>query len=204
MKEVKPVLVLDAMDVMYRAGDDVAELLIPFLQARGIRDVEEVERLYMEASLGKRSSASLWRAFNLDPNIEDKFLDGHELVPRLKDFLAGVPPFVEGMWCLSNDVTEWSNKLRRKFDLDRYLDGFIISGDLGVRKPERAIFTEFLKQSGTSVENAMFVDDRPQNLNAAAELGFRTVLFDPSGSPHAGAHRSIRTFQELHSLIRGR
>ena len=136
MKEVKLVLVLDAMGVMYRAGDDVAELLIPFLQARGVRDVDEVERLYMEASLGKRSSASLWRAFNLDPSVEDEFLDGHELVPRLKDFLVGVQPFVEGMWCLSNDVTEWSNKLRRRFDLDRYLDGFIISGDLEYASPK--------------------------------------------------------------------
>ena len=199
----KPILVLDAMGVMYRARDDVAELLIPFLQARGIRDVEKIERLYIEASLGKCSSDSFWGAFNLDPILADEFLAGHELTPGLLACLSQVQSNVEGVWCLSNDVSEWSKQLRSKFDLDRHFNGFVISGEVGARKPNRAIFDELLKRSGTAAKDAVFVDDRLENLSAAAELGFRTVLFDPTGPSTATSHRSIGTFQELRDLIRG-
>lgn len=201
-KRLKPTLVLDAMGVMYRAGDDVAELLIPFLKARGASDEGEIERLYMEASLAKCSSANLWEAFNLDPSVEDEFLDGYELIPGLKAFLEQAQPFVAGVWCLSNDVPEWSKKLKRKFDLDRYFDGFVISGDVGARKPDRVIFDELLKQSGTAAKDAIFVDDRLKNLDAAAELGFRTILFDTTESSNATTHRCAKSFHDLWSVVR--
>ena len=59
-------LILDAMGVLYEAGDDVAELLVPFVGRHGRADLsaEAIDRDYVEASLGQdghgRPSGSAW------------------------------------------------------------------------------------------------------------------------------------------------
>ena len=46
-------VVLDAMGVIYRARDDVAELLVPFVERHGSRaGANDVAALYEQASLG--------------------------------------------------------------------------------------------------------------------------------------------------------
>ena len=59
-------------------------------------------------------------------------------------------------------------KLRDLYDLHAHFKGFVISGDIGVRKPDAAIYRELLSQTGVPAENMVFVDDRPKNLDAAA------------------------------------
>ena len=46
-------IVLDAMGVIFRAADDVADLLIPFVrEAGGNMNANEIESAYLDASLG--------------------------------------------------------------------------------------------------------------------------------------------------------
>ena len=59
-------VVLDAMGVIYRARDDVVELLIPFARSHGCNLPEdEINRHYIRCSLGECSSAELWRALDV-------------------------------------------------------------------------------------------------------------------------------------------
>ena len=52
------ILVLDAMGVIYSVGDDVRDLLCPFIEEKGgTKDVPKIERLYHSASLGNMSAA---------------------------------------------------------------------------------------------------------------------------------------------------
>ena len=53
------VLLLDAMGVIYRIGDDVKEILIPFVRQKG-GDVGAVENAYIEASLGRLEPDAFW------------------------------------------------------------------------------------------------------------------------------------------------
>jgi hypothetical protein len=47
-------LALDAMGVIYPAGDDVAELLCPFVREHGrVSDDNRIEALYREVNLGR-------------------------------------------------------------------------------------------------------------------------------------------------------
>lgn len=197
----KPVLVLDAMGVMFRAADDVAELLVPFLQQHGRSDIETIEELYIDASLGKLSAAGFWEALDLDAALEDEYLASHRMTPGLIDFLREGPQLAGSIWCLSNDVGEWSRKLRARFDLARYFDGFVISGDVGFRKPDRAIYQTFLDVSGIQARDAVFVDDRPRNLVAAADVGMRTVKFGRSDSAGSRDRATVAGFEELRTLL---
>jgi len=68
-------IVLDAMGVIYSVGDDVSELLCPFIAEKGgLRDVGRISLLYRAASLGQMSAKEFWRAASVDPGREDDYL----------------------------------------------------------------------------------------------------------------------------------
>jgi HAD superfamily hydrolase (TIGR01509 family) len=175
------ILILDAMGVIYSVGNDDRDLLCPFVEEKGgTKDVSKIEMLYNSTSLGNMSSAELWKAVGLDPGLEDEYLQRYKLNDGLTDFLEAVNSQGYEVWCLSNDISEWSKKLRARFGLDKYVRGFVISGDVGVRKPEQAIFAHLIGQLTASPRDAVFVDDQRRNLDVAAALGFSTILFAPA------------------------
>jgi HAD superfamily hydrolase (TIGR01509 family) len=176
------ILVLDAMGVIYSVGNDDRDLLCPFVEEKGgTKDVSKIEMLYRSTSLGNMSSAQLWEAVGLDPGLEDEYLQRYELTDGLIDFLEAVNSQGYEVWCLSNDISEWSKKLRARFGLDKYIRGFVISGDVGVRKPEQAICNHLIGQLTAGPRDAVLVDDQLRNLDVAAALGFNTILFAPAG-----------------------
>ena len=70
------ILVLDAMGVLYQAGDDVAELLVPFVRQRGTASLsaEDIDRAYVAASLGQVEPADFWKRMGVDAALEDDYL----------------------------------------------------------------------------------------------------------------------------------
>jgi HAD superfamily hydrolase (TIGR01509 family) len=196
-------LALDAMGVIYAEADDGPNLLYPFIvENGGCRDVQEVIRLYSAASLGKMSSTEFWKAVGVDPELEDAYLLNHRLSEGLVEFLDEMHSHGIELWCLSNDVSEWSRKLRMRFRLDQYFRGFVISGDAGVSKPDPAIYRLMLKEAGYRPEEAIFVDDRLRNIEAAAGLGITPILFSPSLQDSQGhQYTMVRNFSELQKAL---
>jgi len=193
------VVILDAMGVMYSIGDDVKDLLCPFIAEKGgISDIGKITSLYMAASLGNMTAIEFWQSVGVAPNLEDEYLQRHKLTDGLIEFLEAVNSRGGEVWCLSNDLSEWARKLRDRFKLERYIRGFIISGDVGIRKPDPAIFQHLIRQLDANPGDAVFVDDNPKNLDAATELGLKTILFDTSEEnlSHSG-YESVRNFNEL-------
>lgn len=201
--QLPKLLALDAMGVIYAEPDDGPKLLYPFIVEKGgCRDVMEILRLYTDASLGKISSAEFWKSAGIDPALEDEYLLRHRLSTGLMEFLDEVHSRGTELWCLSNDVSEWSRKLRKRFGLERCFGGFVISGDTGTCKPDPAIFLLLLEKSGFQPGDVVFVDDRLRNVKAAKALGIRSVLFNPV-PPEAQGHEFpiAKTFAELLSIL---
>ena len=171
-------LVLDAMGVLFAAADDVAELLIPFIRALGgERDARAVESVYLEASLGHIDADSFWVRVGLTPSVELRYLAKHRLADGALEFLsrarlAGLP-----VWCLSNDVGRWSKHLRTALEIEPLLAGSVISGDVGVRKPDRGIYARLITATGAKPAELLFVDDRATNVAGAAAVGMHAVRF---------------------------
>jgi putative hydrolase of the HAD superfamily len=193
------ILLLDAMGVLYQAGDDVAELLVPFVRRHGRTELpaEEIEREYISASLGRTDSAAFWQRVGVNPALEDDYLAGHRLIEGTTEVLPALKDRFGCIACLSNDITDWSVKLRRRFALERWIDPWFISGDLGLRKPSAAIYQVVTERLAARPQDIVFVDDRLRNLDAAAMLGFRTVLLDVRGDMPAHPHRNIRRLADL-------
>jgi HAD superfamily hydrolase (TIGR01509 family) len=171
-------VLLDAMGVLYNAGDDVAELLVPFiLKRRPETPISRIESAYLAASLGELSAAEFWRVFDLPEVIEDAYLQEHSLRDGATEFLDWARQQQIEVACLSNDVGRWSEKLRSTFKLTEKISTWVISGDVGVRKPDPKIYQMYLDIARLKPDRVLFVDDRIKNVQAAARVGLQTALF---------------------------
>ena len=56
-----------------------------------------------------------------------------------------------------------------------YFDAFYLSGDLQLVKPQKRIFEKLLEMENTTADKCLFIDDCPNNIARAKELGFETV-----------------------------
>ena len=194
------VLVLDAMGVIYEVGDDVAELLIPFIRERGgIADTHQIEGVYKDASLGRIQARDFWRRVGVAHELEDDYLSRFRLSEGLHEFLAAASERFARIICLSNDLSEWSRKLRRSFGLEPYFAGWYISGDIGVRKPDSRIYQYMITDLNVDPSQVLFVDDRVKNLDAADELGIQTVYYDVGHMGGAKGHWTISQLSEIYA-----
>jgi epoxide hydrolase-like predicted phosphatase len=64
----------------------------------------------------------------------------------------------------------WGNAYPRE-GWDEMFDAIVISGEVGMRKPEPDIFAHMLSRLGVRAEETVFVDDLAHNVAAAAGLG---------------------------------
>lgn len=183
-------LVLDAMGVIYRAGDDVAELLIPYLRGKGCQLADAaIEALCHDASLGRMTSSQFWQRCGVDGSDAD-YIAGHSLSPGLGDLLADVTARGIRIACLSNDVSEWAALQRDYFGLAGLIDPWCISGDIGVRKPDAEAFLTLLSTIEGEPGECLFVDDRQKNIDAARAAGLHTVQFGTGCLPSLHQLRS--------------
>lgn len=120
----------------------------------------------------------------------------------LADFLGAMDDHYLQVACLSNDVAEWSLSLRRRFRLNERLIHWTISGDVGARKPDAAIYQRLLNATGREPEDCIFVDDRVRNIDTARDMGFKTVLFTRN-SDNGNRHPRASSFQELQECVLG-
>ena len=167
------------MGVIFQAEDDVTELLIPFIiENGGENNSEIIESAYITASLDKISAAEFWRAAKLSPELEDEYLSRHRLMPGVIEFLDIAKQRDIPVWCLSNDVGRWSKKLRACYGIESRLAGSIISGDIGIRKPDRGIYECLLQTCNSSPDQLVIFDDREKNVQAASALGIKAIHFN--------------------------
>ena len=64
----------------------------------------------------------------------------------------------------------WGNEYRRE-GWDEMFDAVVISGEVGMRKPEPEIFAHVLELLGVRADETVFVDDLTPNVDAARALG---------------------------------
>lgn len=77
-----------------------------------------------------------------------------------------------------NNESRAMNEYRlRKFGLLKIFSAFFTSCYLGVRKPDRRIYQIVLDVLQRDPEDVVFVDDRPENVAAAALLGIHGIRY---------------------------
>src|SRR5262249_53709727 len=78
---------------------------------------------------------------------------------------------------LSNGGPEGMARIRAERPLDGLFDAVVGSYEIGHAKPEPEIYEATLSKLGIPAHEAVFVDDRAENVAAAEKLGLRTFHF---------------------------
>lgn len=86
---------------------------------------------------------------------------------------AGVRCFV-----LSNMEPETFPLRLERFEFLHWFDGHVVSGLEGLVKPDPEIFERVLGRFDLHPSRTLFIDDSPVNVEAAAAMGIKAVLFE--------------------------
>lgn len=106
-----------------------------------------------------------------------------EVFPEVLDLVAEVR--AEGVitGLATNQHRERGQWMQQNLPYREYFDTEFYSFEMGSAKPQPAYFGHILAALGVEADQVVFVDDRADNIAAAAELGIRTVLCDRLNDP---------------------
>ena len=103
--------------------------------------------------------------------------DTIELMPYTMEWLEELKTQGYHLYVLSNYGEYTYQKTEHKLAFLSYMDGAIFSFRYQTIKPEREIYERLLQEFGLKAEESVFLDDCPENVEAAKEAGFYGIQF---------------------------
>lgn len=143
----------------------------------------------------------LYDSFNFDFGKHIVMLDG--AVDMLKEIKAR--GYILG--CITNGVSSLQNIKLDTAGIRDMFDIVVVSGDIGIYKPDRRIFDEACKRAGVENSKALFVGDHPVNdIEGALGADMQVVRmnygdFKGKGLGKAGVAAEIEKITDLLELI---
>lgn len=126
----------------------------------------------------------------IDGEVSDEQIDS-----AFCDFLVGIPKYrleqlrqlkkSYNIYMLSNtNSIMWRSRIAEDFrqeglEREDYFDGIVTSFEARSIKPDAKIFHTVVEKLGINPDETLFLDDSQKNLDAAAQLGFHTLLVTP-------------------------
>ena len=162
---------------------------------------QDIYPIWKLAEIGKITSLQFWESLGFHNNlleIEQKYLSTLEIDNDFYTF-ANYASKNFDLILLSNDVSEWNSYIREKYGLDKYFKISVVSGNIGIRKPSREMFSYLLRALKQEPEACFFVDDRRQNLHSALSLGINPILFNRRKVEYTGIQ--VQNFCELNTYF---
>lgn len=105
----------------------------------------------------------------------------HEMIPHANEESVAV---MEGLIADGRDVTMLTNfasdtfaEASERFQFLKKPRGVTVSGDVGLIKPDRAIYDHHSRAFGLEPAATLFIDDNAANIAGAQDAGWQSVLF---------------------------
>jgi len=166
-----PMSLAKALNAPYKAVYDFFHGEMNDKVDRGDISQDEFDRTLIETlNLGKESIPIIRQVIDeecfIDRQIVDKIL---ELKPNHKIGL------------LSNYSKMMRDKIENDWDIKHLFDDIIISFEVGLIKPDPAIFALALSRLGATREESVIIDDRMKNIKGAREFGMHAIHYQNDG-----------------------
>ena len=101
------------------------------------------------------------------------------------DVLAALKAAGTPLYALTNFSAEKFALTRRRFPFFDLFDGIVVSGEVGLIKPDRGIYLHLMRTYGLEPTDCLFIDDSPINVLGARTIGMDTILFEGAASLQA-------------------
>ena len=117
----------------------------------------------------------------------------HEMVPHhYEDSVALMLGLIEDgrdVTMLTNFAADTFAEARAKFPFLDRPRGVTVSGEIGLIKPEKAIFDRHVADFGLDPSASLFIDDSVKNVQGAIDAGWQAVLFEGAEKLEADLRR---------------
>lgn len=172
-------IVLDCFGVLYIPQDDYFYQTVmanPKAHHDEIRDlVKQSEYGYID---DKTLFAGIAEMTGLPiGEITTKLTSGFARNQELVDMLQGLRPQYK-LAMLSNLGRNSSVKLFTPEERAKLFDAVVISGEVGMIKPEPGIFEYVCRQLGVEPSEAVFIDDAARNCEGARAVGMQAIVYE--------------------------
>ena len=206
----------DAAGILYRRAMPTADFALRLLQQEGFPvRIDEggtlaLEELRIDAVQGLADYDQFWHSF-LSLRGVGRLKKRNELISRITAFSNDVLP-VEGsaetlsilkqrgfiLGIISDTIypLEWKLERLRKAGVAHWIDIMACSTDLGLHKPDPAIYHNAMKQAHLAPEESAFVGHDPRELDGATQAGMLTVAVFAGHDA-----RADHVCQAMHDLI---
>lgn len=98
---------------------------------------------------------------------------------------------------VTNGIGQVQRDRLKRLDLNDHFDGVAISGEVGVAKPDPAIFNHLGFGAIDPATTIMIGDSLTSDIAAGARAGFTTCWYNPNGAPMNGEHPPTITIDAL-------
>ncbi|MFA9404409.1 MAG: HAD family hydrolase [Anaerolineales bacterium] len=152
------------------------------------------------ASIGQVGPDEVWDSiaerFDLSQdecvNLQEDFWRGDRVDKHLVSFIDWIHHgYKSGL--VSNAWLSLRNLIEVEWKIDYLFDDVLISAEVGVTKPDPAIYEQSLTNLDVNPENAIFVDDFKVNIHAAENLGMKTVWFQSTSQTIEAVESLLKT-----------
>lgn len=141
----------------------------------------------VQAQLGKIDVNQHWenlrRQFNLTAEEMDKFIEEFWAGDRLDELMVNTIRSFKGRYktgLLSNAFSDLRRVITEVWKIPDVFDHMIISAEVGLLKPDAAIYRLALDTLGVEAQEAIFLDDFKHNIVGAQAVGMHGIQFlDP-------------------------
>ena len=138
----------------------------------------------LRSEVGKLSDKEHWETVLLHFNqplgdhlkVYDEYFSGDAIDKELMAFAVSLKPDYQ-LGLLSNAWVNARPLLSRHFDFIDAFDVSVFSYEVGMRKPDPAIFKVMLEKMEVGAENVVFIDDMPANVEGAKSAGLHAIQF---------------------------
>jgi HAD superfamily hydrolase (TIGR01509 family) len=180
---------------------DLGNVLIAVYEQRGAarfaertgKTAAEVEAYFRatphttELALGKQTRRQFYRTVAHDLGFAGSY---EEFADAWSDVFEPIEPMVELAQSLAERrprlILSNTNVIHMEFIAARYswvmeFDALILSHEVGLLKPDRAIYDLAVQRTGLPAERVLFIDDLQANVDGARAAGLQAVRFENAG-----------------------
>ncbi len=123
------------------------------------------------------------------PRLQAEFWGGDRLDLALVDYIRSLRPKYRTA-LLSNAMSDTRLALEQKWQITDAFDVIVVSSEEKLAKPDPRIFELVVERLGVQPGEAVFVDDFPENIQAAQNAGLQTIQF-------RSTEQTIKELEEL-------
>lgn len=135
-----------------------------------------------------------WEKYREDQNregpIQQLWSVYEKLNPALIQFLVQMRPRYKLATICNGGSREAMN---RKFRFNELVDLMVFDEEEGIAKPDARMYLRTLLRLGVQLEEAVFVDDKMENVEAAHQLGMHSVHFQHTEQALAEIQKVLQT-----------